>query len=183
MIIFQQKVQAASRISQGKAQLALSLIGYPDEVSAAMSFVFGDTLICADAESAKAVTFNREVGARSVTVDGDVYDPSGTLSGGAAPSGSGILTRVQELQQVKRKLREAQERLRGLEEENRRSEREREAWRRMVGELELKEHEKRLLEEQVEGSNAARVSHVFKPEERCAHTPMCRCRLSLRSKH
>ena len=153
-----QKVQAASRISQGKAELALSLIGYPDEVDAAMSYVFGDTLICTDAESAKAVTFNREVGVRSVTVDGDVYDPSGTLSGGAAPSGSGILKKVQELQGVTKKLREAQVRLDGLEGEMRRSEREREAWKKMAAELELKEHEKRLLEEQVEGSNAARVS-------------------------
>ena len=95
---------------------------------------------------------------RSVTVDGDVYDPSGTLSGGAAPSGSGILKKVQELQGVTKKLKEAQVRLDSLEGEMRRSEREREAWKKMAAELELKEHEKRLLEEQVEGSNAARVS-------------------------
>jgi structural maintenance of chromosome 2 len=34
---------------------------------------------------------------RSVTLDGDVYDPSGTLSGGSAPSGDGVLVHVQEL--------------------------------------------------------------------------------------
>ena len=34
---------------------------------------------------------------RSFMLDGDVYDPSGTMSGGAAPSGSGVLVHVQEL--------------------------------------------------------------------------------------
>ena len=62
--------------------------------------------------------------------------------GGAAPSGSGILRKVQELQKIKGKLHEAQDRLVKLEEEMRKSEREREAWKRMMGELELKEHEK-----------------------------------------
>ena len=135
-----------------------------------MSYVFGDTLICADAESAKAVTFSRDVGCRSVTVDGDVYDPSGTLSGGAAPSGSGVLVKVQELVGVRKKLDEAKERLAKLEREARESERVREGWKRAMGELELKEHEKRLLEEQVEGSNAARVSKAILSLRFCGMT-------------
>src|SRR5882757_3831054 len=68
---------------------ALSLVGYPDEVAEAIAFVFSDTLICDDAASAQAVTFAREVGVRSVTLDGDVYEPGGTTSG--------VLMRAQEL--------------------------------------------------------------------------------------
>lgn len=126
-----------------------------------MAFVFGDTLICDDAESAKAVTFAREVGTRSVTLAGDVYDPSGTLSGGAAPSGSGVLVRVQELQSAERRLREAKARLEAIEREMERARAGRDVWRRLSGDLELREHEMRLLEEQVGGSNAARVSRVY----------------------
>lgn len=148
-------------MSQGKARLALSLVGYPDEVSNAMAYVFGETLICDDAESAKLVTFSKEVGARSVTLDGDVYDPSGTLSGGSAPSGSGILVKVQELQKAEAKLREAQRHLQTLEHEADRGRAGREQWKKLSSELEISEHEMGLLEAQVEGSNAARVSLFF----------------------
>ena len=124
-----------------------------------MAYVFGDTLICDDAESAKLATFSKEVGGvRSVTLDGDVYDPSGTLSGGAAPNSSGILLKVQELQKAEMKLREARARLDHLENEAERSRPGREKWRKLASELEIKEHEMHLLEQQVEGSNAARVS-------------------------
>lgn len=122
-----------------------------------MAYVFGDTLICDDAESAKRVTFSKEVGGRSVTLDGDVYDPSGTLSGGSAPSGNGVLIKVQELQHAEQKLREAAHRLRTLETEAENTRAGREQWRRMASELEIMEHESALLSEQVEGSNAARV--------------------------
>ena len=83
-----------------------------------MAYVFGDTLVCDDAASAKLVTFSKEVGGvRSVTLDGDVYDPSGTLSGGSAPNSSGVLVKVQELQRIEQKLREAVRRMQALEKE------------------------------------------------------------------
>ena len=124
-----------------------------------MAYVFGDTLVCDDAASAKLVTFSKEVGGvRSVTLDGDVYDPSGTLSGGSAPNSSGVLIKVQELQRIEQKLREAVQRMQALEKEAGSNRAGREQWKRISSELELKEHERTLLEEQVNGSNAARVS-------------------------
>lgn len=123
-----------------------------------MVHVFGSTLICDDAESAKLVTFSREVGGvRSVTLDGDVYDPSGTLSGGSAPSGSGLLVNVQQLLAVEKKLTQAKERCDALEAEEQRGQQVRANWRRLMEGLEIKEHELHLLEEQVQGSNANRV--------------------------
>jgi structural maintenance of chromosome 2 len=130
-----------------------------------MAFVFGDTLVCDDAESAKLVTFSPQVGGvRSVTLDGDVYDPSGTLSGGSAPSGSGTLVKVQELLEVERKLGEAKGKLGVLEKQEEKGRGGREKWKKLVRELEIKEHQMRLLEEQVGGSNAARVS--FSPKKK-----------------
>lgn len=144
------------RLAGDKARLALSLVGYGEEVANAMNYVFGETLICDDAESAKLVTFS-SVSVKSVTIDGDVYDPSGTLSGGAAPSGSGTLIRVQELLDAERKLGEAKGRLQILEQEEQRTRQSREQWRQLAKEVELKEHELVLLEQQVSGSNSARV--------------------------
>ena len=140
---------------------ALSLVGYPDEVAEAIAFVFSDTLICDDAASAQAVTFAREVGVRSVTLDGDVYEPGGTMSGGAAPSGSGVLMRAQELRAAEERVVGAQRSLDALEREEVAGRAMREAWRARAREIEVKEHELRLLEEQVGSSNAARVRIAF----------------------
>jgi structural maintenance of chromosome 2 len=140
---------------------ALTLVGYPDEVAEAIAFVFNDTLICDDAASAQAVTFAREVGVRSVTLDGDVYEPSGTMSGGAAPSGSGILVRAQELRAAEERVAEARRTLGARESEEAAGRAARDAWRARTREVEIKEHELRLLEGQVGSSNAARVRVSF----------------------
>jgi structural maintenance of chromosome 2 len=82
-------------ITPGRVRLALSLAGHSNDVARAMEYVFGETLICDDANAAKRVTFSPQVGGvRAVTLEGGVYDPSGTLSGGAPPTGSGLLVRV-----------------------------------------------------------------------------------------
>ena len=83
---------------------------------------------------------------------------SGTLSGGSAPNSSRILIQVQELLEIENKLRDAQTRLSTLEKEEEKSRNMRNSWKTLVRELEIKEHELKLLEEQVEGSNAALVS-------------------------
>jgi structural maintenance of chromosome 2 len=148
-----QKLQNANHLAPGKVRPALSLVGYPDEVAEAIAFVFSDTLICDDAASAQAVTFAREVGVRSVTLDGDVYEPGGTMSGGAAPSGSGVLMRAQELRASARGALALERRRPLVVRRGTRGARTRE--------IEIKEHELRLLEEQVGTSNAARVRIAF----------------------
>ena len=58
--------------------------------------------VCADQEAAKRVTFEGKV--RSVTLEGDVYEPSGTISGGSATRGSNILVALQQLQEAQAEL-------------------------------------------------------------------------------
>ncbi|BFZ53798.1 Structural maintenance of chromosomes protein 2 [Savitreella phatthalungensis] len=101
------RIGAAQKLAPGKVDLALSLVGYDDEVAKAMEYVFGSTLVCADAETAKRVTFAADVRLKSVTLEGDVYDPSGTLSGGSKPQSSGVLVTLQKLSGVKSQLEAA----------------------------------------------------------------------------
>jgi structural maintenance of chromosome 2 len=122
-----------------------------------MTYVFSDTLICEDAATAKAVTFNPGVRVRSVTLDGDVYDPSGTLSGGAPPQSSGLLVQAQQLQEANRALHEAEKKAQALLAAEANARPAREQWRLMAQQLEIKEHELRLLEEQLNGSSATQV--------------------------
>lgn len=149
---------AAHCLTGGKANLALSLVGYEDDVSAAMAYVFGDTFICADKQSAQAVTFDRQIGVKSVTLEGDVYDPSGTLSGGAAPSSSGLLVKVQELKAVEREIAEHQKIVDAVTRELAGAKGVIDGFRKDKRDLDLREHEVRLLEEQIGGSNATKVS-------------------------
>ena len=159
MLTNPKQVNTASRLAPGKVDLALSLVGYPDEVEKAMGFVFGSTFICKDSETAKQVTFSKEIGgARSVTLEGDVYEPSGTLSGGAAPTTSGVLVKVQDLLDAERRLGEAKGKLDVLEKQNERDRNKRERWNAVLRDLQIKEHEKKLFEEQLGGGNASRVN-------------------------
>ncbi|KAF4583816.1 Structural maintenance of chromosomes protein 2 [Pleurotus pulmonarius] len=155
-----QKLQAANRLTPGKVDAALSLVNYSDRVEPAIAHVFSDNLICSDTATAKALTFNNAVGVRSVTLDGDVYDPSGTLTGGSAPASSNnILIRAGELAECKRKMEAKEEEFRVARDawEGEAGRRKRDAWKALAREREMKEHEMKLLVEQVESSNAARL--------------------------
>lgn len=122
-----------------------------------MAYVFGDTFICSDKQSAQAVTFNKSIGVKSVTLEGDVYDPSGTLSGGAAPSSGGILVKVQELRAIEREIASHKAVLDEASKELTGAKKVIDQYRKDKRDLDLKEHEVRLLEEQVNGSNATKV--------------------------
>ena len=152
-----QKLKLIEKAVPGKARLALQLVGHPREVEKAMAYVFGDVIVCDDAVTAKAVTFGDGIRVRSVTLDGDVYDPSGTLSGGAPPQSSGILVKAQQLQELKRRLKVATNRLNALLQAEERDQGKRAEWKRLVHDVDLADHEVRLLEEQLNGSNATRV--------------------------
>ncbi|KAI1317847.1 Structural maintenance of chromosomes protein 2 [Mortierella claussenii] len=147
-----QKIATAQKIAPGKVNLALTLIGYEEHLDTAMTYIFGNTLICADAESAKRVTFHQDVRMKSVTLDGDVYDPSGTLQGGSRPSGGGILTSLQEIHDLKRQLAEHQNQLRQVDQRLSSLSREGRAYAELKQKLGLKTHELRLCEQQISGS-------------------------------
>jgi chromosome segregation ATPase len=162
-----QKVNAAKKLAPGRVQTAISLVGYEAEVSAAMAFVFGGAFICADQDAAKRVTFDKAVLTKSITLEGDVYDPSGTLSGGAAPRTGGVLVQVQAIRAVERELAETRKALAEVEGQLAKEQAAVDKVRAARRELEVKTHEVGLLEEQVNGSNAARVRRLY------AFSPSC----------
>ncbi|KAG0000925.1 Structural maintenance of chromosomes protein 2 [Entomortierella chlamydospora] len=147
-----QKIATAQKLAPGKVNLALSLIGYEEHLETAMAYIFGNTLICADAESAKKVTFHQEVRMKSVTLDGDVYDPSGTLQGGSRPSGGGILASLQEMYALKTQLTEHRQLLNKVDQQLASLSQEGRAYAELKQKLELKTHELRLCEQQISAS-------------------------------
>lgn len=151
------KIGAAQKLAPGKVDLALSLIGYDNEVSAAMEYVFGSTLVCEDAETAKKVTFDPAVRMKSVTLDGDVYDPSGTLSGGSSPNSSGVLVTLQKLNELNNQLSAHERELSELQTLMGKEKKKLDSARRLKQELDLKYHEVKLTEDQIGGNSSSSV--------------------------
>ncbi|KAI9316303.1 RecF/RecN/SMC [Dichotomocladium elegans] len=152
-----EKVAAADRIAPGKVDLALSLIGYDDEVRPAMEWIFGNTFICEDAATAKSVTFDRNIKMKSVTLDGDVYDPFGTLSGGSKPQSAGILVKVQELNQVREEIEYHKHRLAEIERQLQNAQQEIADYRAAKQRLDLQSHQLSLLEKRFSQSTHAQL--------------------------
>ena len=154
-----EKIGAAQNLAPGKVDLALSLIGYDEEVLAAMNYVFGNTLICQDADTAKRVTFDPSVRMKSVTLEGDVYDPSGTLSGGSSPNSSGVLVTMQKLNEINKELRSKERQLATLEDNMNKERKKLDAVRSIKQDLDLKTHEIKLTEDQINSNSSSSVSN------------------------
>lgn len=152
------KLSLAKSIAPGKVDLALSLVGYEDEVYQAMEWIFGATFICDDAKTAKDITFNKQIRTKSVTLDGDVYDPFGTLSGGSKPNSAGILIKVQELNQVRADIKEHTQKLEDLEKEIQDAQKSIAEYKQYKQRLDLQSHELALLEQRMSKSTHAQVN-------------------------
>lgn len=122
-----------------------------------MEYVFGSTFVCADAATAQKVTFDPSVRLKSVTLEGDVYDPSGTLSGGSAPQSSGVLVTLQKLNEITQELAQNVTALSILQASMARDQRKIESARKVKQDLDLKNHEIELTEEQINGNSSSSV--------------------------
>lgn len=157
-----EKIGAAQNAAPGKVNLALSLIGFNDEISTAMEYVFGNTLICNDATTARRVTFDAAVRMKSITLEGDSYDPSGTLSGGSAPNSSGVLITLQKLNELNRERNLQEKELSDLQATISREKRRLDQFKKTKQELDLKSHEIKLYEEQINGNSSSSIIQEVK---------------------
>ncbi|XP_066589198.1 structural maintenance of chromosomes protein 2 [Prorops nasuta] len=102
---------AQKLVGKDKVQPALSLVAFPEQIKPAMSWIFGQIFICKDMETAKTIAFHERIMKKCVTMEGDSFDPSGTLSGGAAVKGGSILLKLDELNEIKNMLKLKQQEL------------------------------------------------------------------------
>ena len=110
------KVARAKDIAVAKgttASLALELVGYDAEVQKAMELVFGSTIVCGTAEVAKEIM--QKLRLKTVTLDGDVFDPAGTMSGGAKNQLGTLLSKMTDLSTATAQLHVQQQELTSVE--------------------------------------------------------------------
>jgi structural maintenance of chromosome 2 len=153
------RVRAAQEVGGGADQvkLALSMVGYADELEGAMRHVFGSTLVCLDADTAERVTFDKRVEAKCVTMSGDVFDPRGTMSGGSARRSAPILLSLAEAQQLRGELAAAETRLHAVVDELRAMEAHGEQYAQLASDAELHGHQVTLLQDRIGQSKHARL--------------------------
>lgn len=112
----QQTISLAERlVGKENVQPALSLIDFPADIAPAMTWIFGQIFICKDMETAKKIAFHDKIMKKCVTLEGDLFDPVGTLSGGAPAKSGSIILKLEELKEIRNELNYKEQRLREIE--------------------------------------------------------------------
>ncbi|NXS60313.1 SMC2 protein, partial [Brachypteracias leptosomus] len=146
----QDKVKLAQTLAgHNNSHLALSLVGYEPELQKAMEYVFGTTLVCNNMDNAKKVTFDKRIMTRSVTLDGDTFDPQGTLHGGnccASSQAAPILSKLQEMKDIKVELKTKESELKTVENELSGFKNVTEKYQQLKQQWEMKSEELEILE-------------------------------------
>ncbi len=89
-----------------EAKKAIDLVKYDKKYEAAIHFLFGNTLVCSTSEICKKIAYNRKFGQRCVNMEGDIFEPMGTMSGGSMLNKENILIKVQDLNFLQGKIQE-----------------------------------------------------------------------------
>ncbi|KAG7279619.1 hypothetical protein CRUP_011712 [Coryphaenoides rupestris] len=120
---------SAKTLSQSVVSTAKSLVGRGQRAhgpvpggatrrtcARAMEYVFGSTLVLRHAgQRPRKVAFDQRVRTKTVTLGGDIFDPQGTLSGGARSQTASVLSSLQEVREVGDQLSQKEAQLQDLE--------------------------------------------------------------------
>lgn len=155
--ITNEKARLASELTSGRAVVGLTLVTCPDGVMEAIKFVFGNSFICEDKESASKIAFDSRIGHKAVTLDGDVYEPSGTLSGGSSSSSGSVLARLADYSRCKTQFDSLLEQLNAKKAELEAVRAARRKCADFEQRFEQKSHELKLLERQLAQNSSGRL--------------------------
>ena len=95
----------------------MSLIDYDPVYKSVMEYVFGSKFVCFDLDTAKKIAYHPQILQSTVTLDGDCFDPEGTLSGGARAERSNILIKLGEMKGNLDELNKKESEITNLEKE------------------------------------------------------------------
>lgn len=155
------KVAYAKRKCVDKVELAIDLVDFEDDVMKAMTYIFGSTFICNDPTTAKEITFDPKIRCRSITLDGDIYDPEGNLSGGSRKSGFSVLLKMQKYHTVASTISRLESKLKELRAEIDRLESIGHQTKSLQTELNLSKHELSLLHRKLETNPASAIIREY----------------------
>lgn len=165
-VIPDSKIEKARKVSskvdpKSQVNRALDLVKYDKEVRRAMEYVFGSVLVCDSMKSARAVTFNKDIKLKTVTKEGDMLNPHGTISGGAKNDSRQVLATlrkldnlIEERKMLTNSLKPLRKRLEMMRDAS-------SAFRTLNEELELKTHNLSLVQKRCETSRFASLQSTM----------------------
>ncbi|EFJ04936.1 hypothetical protein SELMODRAFT_137981 [Selaginella moellendorffii] len=151
---------AASMVGPENCRTALSLVGYDRELQAAMGFVFGGTFVCKTTDVAKQVAFHKDTRTASVTLDGDIFQPSGLLTGGSRKGGGELLKQLHALSEAESKLSTHRHKLAEVDAEIAKVSPIHKKYQQLKSQLDLKQYDFSLFEKRVEQSEHHKLSEA-----------------------
>ncbi|KAI3693000.1 hypothetical protein L6452_32826 [Arctium lappa] len=153
---------AVKLVGKGNAEVALSLVGYDDELQSAMEYVFGSTFVCKTGDVAREVAFNRQVSTPSVTLEGDIFQPSGLLTGGSRKGGGDLLRQLHALAEAESELSLHQKRLIEIEAKINELLPLQKKYNDLKTQLELKTYDLSLFQSRAEQNEHHKLSEIVK---------------------
>jgi structural maintenance of chromosome 2 len=97
-----EKAASIAQSMKTEAWPAIELVGFDEEVCSAMEYVFGSSIVVDGSKAANQICDSTKT--RTVTLEGDVYDPSGTISGGSKNNLGTTLSELSRLADASAKL-------------------------------------------------------------------------------
>ncbi|XP_057366441.1 structural maintenance of chromosomes protein 2-like [Daphnia carinata] len=137
-------------VGKENCHTALSLIGFDQELTPAMQYIFGSSFVCNTIEDARKVTFHEQIMRKAVTYDGDIVDPGGLLTGGSKSTGPSLLAKLNELKQYRSEFEEKHHQLKNAEQELHVMEQASGQYRTLKQRYDVKRHEFELLHQRLQ---------------------------------
>lgn len=154
--IVEKAKQIAAELN-GNAAPAYSLIKYDPELRNSMEFVFGGAFICSSTEIAKRIAFDKTIRRKCVNLEGDIFDPAGTLTGGYQNMQNSILTKYGEFKKLNQELDSKQKSIKAIEDKLARVQERAQESEKMKNDIDIKTHELELLKKRLKDKGNFKV--------------------------
>ncbi|KAL6579103.1 hypothetical protein OROMI_009319 [Orobanche minor] len=155
-----------SMVGKENAELAPSLVGYDEEIKTAMEYVLVQPLFAKPLKQHKRqVAFDRETRAPTVTLEGDIFQPSGLLTGGSRRGGGDLLRQLHQLADAELNLSQHQKLLSEIEAKGRAEQNEHHKIGELVKKLELELHDAKFAAKEKEILYDECISTISKVEQ------------------
>ncbi len=141
------------------AQPAIELVGYEEEVRSAIEYVFGSTLVVDGMQAANSICDATKT--RAVTLDGDVYEPSGLISGGSKDNLGSTLSKISQLTAASKELKEKTRRLVTVEQKLDNMSSQSKQFEKLGGELEIATSELAAVEKHISQTSYGMLKDKF----------------------
>lgn len=163
-----EKIQRAQQIAQsmrGTAHLALDLVQFDEGVTKAMEYVFGSAIICSTSDIAKAIAFDKNVRVLTVTLEGDTFDPAGTVTGGAVSQLGSLLTRIEQVRVCRETVAQKTQELKSIQQQLQAMSQQIEQVKGLQAQIDLKSHALKIQEEKLGESDYSQVAQQIQESE------------------